>query len=152
MQATPMITNSSLVSINVLNGLDGLLGSDIQYIGQIGYGQVGALTFVDDILYGASDFHDSLFSIDLGTGFGVFMDNWGASIEGIAGVYPGTITAVPETWNLNIARIRVLGLLALCKNGSDNLTRQKKTRQKAHGLSAAFFLFLTDLIYPFMLT
>lgn len=107
--------NSSLVSINVLNGLDGLLGSDIQYIGQIGYGQVGALTFVDDILYGASDFHDSLFSIDLGTGFGVFMDNWGASIEGIAGVYPGTITAVPEPGTLILLVSGVLGLLALCK-------------------------------------
>lgn len=38
-------SDSSLFSINVLNGLDDLLVSDIEYIGQIGYGQVEALTF-----------------------------------------------------------------------------------------------------------
>lgn len=102
--------NSSLFSINVLNGLDELIDSDIQYIGQIGYGQVGALTFVDDILYGASNLQNSLFSINLGTGFGTFMDNWGAAIEGIAAVHPGAMAAVPEPGTLVLIALGILGI------------------------------------------
>ncbi|GAK58510.1 von Willebrand factor type A domain protein [Candidatus Vecturithrix granuli] len=102
--------NSSLFRINVMNGLDNLFDSSIQYIGQIGYGQVGALTFVDDILYGASDLQNSLFSIDLGTGFGTFMDNWGTAIEGIAVVHPGATAAVPEPGTLVLIGLGILGI------------------------------------------
>lgn len=103
-------TDSSLFSISVLNGLDHLLDSDIQYIGQIGYGQVEALTFIDDILYGTSDNNDSLFSIDLGTGFATFMDDWGTDIEGIAGVYPGSMAAVPEPGTWLLVGLGMLGI------------------------------------------
>lgn len=109
--------DSSLFSINVLNGLDNLLDSDIQYIGQIGYGQVEALTFVDDILYGTSDIHDSLFHVDLGTGFATFMDNWGTDIEGIAGVYPGAMAAVPEPGTLVLIGLGILGIGYIRRKG-----------------------------------
>jgi choice-of-anchor A domain-containing protein/uncharacterized repeat protein (TIGR01451 family) len=101
--------SSSLFTIDVVDGLDDLRSDDIRYIGQIGFGQVEALTFVDDILYGTSDLSDSLFSIDLGTGFATFMDDWGSDIEGIAAVFGGA-EAVPEPGTMALVGLGLLGI------------------------------------------
>jgi len=83
----------------------------VDYIGQIGFGQVEALTFVGDSLYGTSDIHNTLFQVDLATGTGSRVSDWGSDIEGIAGyAQPGV---VPEPGTILLLGAGLIGLLAV---------------------------------------
>ncbi len=96
--------DSSLFTIDIAS-------LNVDYIGQIGYGQVEALTFVGDSLYGTSDIHNTLFQVDLTAGTGNYVSDWGNDIEGIAG-YAQT-SAVPEPGTILLLGVGLIGLLAL---------------------------------------
>jgi len=108
--------DSSLFSINISDGVGNLDGDDVQYIGQIGFGQVEALTFSDGLLYGASDIHNLFFNIDLTTGAGISLaEGWkGSDIEGIAVVPSGDNTATtPEPATMFLLGSGLAGIAGL---------------------------------------
>jgi len=107
-------------------------GTNFQEIGEIqsmytAYGQVEALTFLDDVLYGVgSKGGNPLIKIDTGSG-AVFGNpvNWGSGdIEGIAA---GGSAAVPEP-----ATILLLGFGLLGFAGSGIKKLMGKLRREAH--------------------
>lgn len=105
--------DSALFKIDISEGIAGISADDIEYVGQIGFGQVESLLFNDGALYGTSDTHNAFFQIDLNANgaSGIYLSDWGTDIEGIAIAE----SAVPEPSTIILLGLGILGLVSFRK-------------------------------------
>ncbi|MDM8551161.1 PEP-CTERM sorting domain-containing protein [Desulfobacterales bacterium HSG2] len=94
--------SSSLYAIDIGTGQADL-------VGQIGFGEIEALTFASNTLYGTSDMTDDFIQISTATGEGTKLADWGSDIEGIAA------GAAPEPATMFLLGAGLLGLAGFRK-------------------------------------